>query len=179
MFAISSLGKKLLEKLQRKAYRSSYVAEHVKRGIAYQIRALRDQREWKQGEFSKRLGKPQSVVCRLEDPGYGKVSVQTLLEVAAAFDVALQVRFVPFSTFIAQTRDLTSESMKAASFDAETALSGRIEIRPLSEILAVGTVPNFDFGPNELPKPANTTTVVGGVKAVVHHRQSLDTACVQ
>src|SRR3954462_6877822 len=110
VFAIFNLGKKLLAKLQRKSYRTAYVAEHVRRGIAYQIRALRDQRGWKQGELSERLKKPQSVVCRLEDPSYGKVSVQTLLEVAASFDVALQVRFVPFSTFLAQTRDLTSSS---------------------------------------------------------------------
>src|SRR5437763_6444091 len=106
VFAISSLPKKLLQKLLRKGYRDAYVAEHVRRGIAYQIRALRDQRGWNQGKLSQKLGKPQSVVSRMEDPGYGKLSVQSLLEVASTFDVALQVRFVPYSAFLQQTRDL-------------------------------------------------------------------------
>jgi hypothetical protein len=44
VFAIFSIGKKLFDKLRKKSYRDSYVAEHVRRGIAYQIRALRDAR---------------------------------------------------------------------------------------------------------------------------------------
>jgi transcriptional regulator with XRE-family HTH domain len=116
MFTISSLSKKLMEKLGRKAYRAAYVGEHVRRGIAAQIRAMRDQRGWNQGKLSKELGKPQSVVSRLEDPSYGKVTVQTLLEVAATFDVALQIRFVPFSSFLQQTRDVSTRSMQVVSF---------------------------------------------------------------
>jgi transcriptional regulator with XRE-family HTH domain len=119
VFALSNVRKRLWEKLQRRAYRQAYLAEHVRRGIAYQIRALRDQRGWKQGEFSKRLDKPQSVVCRLEDPNYGKVTVQTLLEVANVFDVALEVRFVPYSSFVLNTRDVSSSAMHVPSFDDE------------------------------------------------------------
>jgi transcriptional regulator with XRE-family HTH domain len=121
VFAVSNVAKRLWEKLQRRAYRHAYLAEHVRRGIAYQIRALRDQRGWKQGELSKRLDKSQSVVCRLEDPNYGKVTVQTLLEVASVFDVALEVRFVPYSTFLLNTRDVSSSAMHVASFDDEPA----------------------------------------------------------
>jgi hypothetical protein len=95
------------------------MAEHVRRGVAYQIRALRDQRGWNQGVFSKELHKPQSVVCRLEDPSYGKATMQTLLEVANVCDVALQVRFVPYSLFLQNTRDVSSESMKVPSFEDE------------------------------------------------------------
>jgi transcriptional regulator with XRE-family HTH domain len=154
VFAIFNLGKKLLDKLQRKPYRAAYVAEHIRRGIAYQIRALRDQRGWSQGELSKQLGKPQSVVSRLEDPSYGKVTIQTLLEVASVFDVALQVRFVPFSSFLQQTRELSTESMKAPSFSDEMASKGAVnlKLKPLSEILLSGEIPNFDFRVGELPK---------------------------
>lgn len=116
MFAISNIAKKLLTKLKSKAYRDAYVAEHARRGIAYQIRALRDQKGWNQGKLSNLLGKPQSVVSRLEDPSYGKVSVQTLLEVASVFDLALQIKFVSYSTFLQQTRDLTAAAMQVASF---------------------------------------------------------------
>jgi hypothetical protein len=123
VFAISGISKKLLERLQRKAYRHAYLAEHVRRGIAYQIRALRDQRKWKQGMFAKMLGKPQSVACRLEDPDYGKVTIQTLLEVANVFDVALEVRFVRYSSFIRNTRDVSVVSMRLPEFNDDLGLS--------------------------------------------------------
>jgi transcriptional regulator with XRE-family HTH domain len=124
VFVISSIGKKLLEKLQRKAYRHAYLAQHVRRGIAYQIRAMRDQRKWKQGTFAQALGKPQSVVSRLEDPDYGKVTLQTLLEVANVFDVALEVRFVSYSTFICNTRDVSIPSMCVPEFKSDLGLLG-------------------------------------------------------
>jgi transcriptional regulator with XRE-family HTH domain len=118
-----STRKTLLEELAQKPYRDAYVAEHVRQGIAHQIRALREDREWKQGELSQALGKPQSVVSRLEDPSYGKVTVQTLLELASVFDVALQVRFVSYSSFLKQTRDLSKSSVKVAPFDKELGTS--------------------------------------------------------
>jgi transcriptional regulator with XRE-family HTH domain len=121
------------------------VAEHVRRGIAYQIRALRDQRGQKQGELAEELGKPQSVVSRLEDPSYGKVTVQTLLEVAAVFDVALLVRFVPFSSFLRDTRDLSSKAMEVPSFEDEAAAQPIVEITPQEEVLAVGNYSKIDF----------------------------------
>src|SRR5215813_10980158 len=124
VFAISKIGKKFLERLQKKPFRHAYLAEHVRRGIAYQIRALRDQRKWKQGTFAKFLGKPQSVACRLEDLDYGKVTVQTLLEVANVFEDALEVRFVPYSTFIYNTRDVSVASMRVPEFKDDIGLSG-------------------------------------------------------
>jgi len=124
VFVISSLGKKLLERLQRKSYRHAYLAQHVRRGVAYQIRALRDMRQWKQGLFAKLLGKPQSVVSRLEDPDYGKMTLQTLLEVANVFDVALEVRFVSYSSFVGNSRDVSVESMRVPDFKDDLGMKG-------------------------------------------------------
>jgi hypothetical protein len=151
VFGIIKLGAKLIERLKRPGYRAGYVAEHVRRGIAYQIRALRDQRQWNQGTFSKQLGKPQSVVSRLEDPSYGKVTLQTLLEVAKTFDVALQVRFVPFSEFLLQTRDVTSASMKVDSFSDELKKSFRpVVIRHFDVVRTSGELPQFDWNSGAL-----------------------------
>jgi DNA-binding NarL/FixJ family response regulator len=91
-------------------------------------RPMRDQRGWNQGKPSSELGKPQSVVSRLEDPSHGKVTVQTLLEVAA-FDVALQIRFVPFSTFLQQTRDVSTRSMQVVSFSDDFSAVSTEQIR--------------------------------------------------
>lgn len=108
---------RLFERLLRKPYRDAYVSENARTGIAYQIRALRMQRGWSQMELARRMRKPQSVVSRLEDPDYGKPSVNTLLEVAAAFDIALLIKYVSFPEFLRRTRDVSQQAMEADSFD--------------------------------------------------------------
>ena len=145
MLAIFDIGKKLFEKLRKRAYRRAYVGEHVRRGIAYQIRALREQRDWSKGKLAKALRKPQSTVTRLEDPNYGRVTVQTLLQVADAYDVALQVRFVPFSSFLRATRDLSTASMQVPSFEVE--MTAPLKIIPGSEIEAAAQIRIFKMDP--------------------------------
>lgn len=113
---IMSVTKKLLDKLRRKPYREAYVEENVRTGIAYQIRALREARGWSQKKLAEVLGKPQSVLSRIEDPDYGKLSLQTLLEVAAAFDVALLVQFADFPEFIQRMANVSPEALDKQSF---------------------------------------------------------------
>ncbi len=115
---IATLTKRLINKLSRKHYRDEYVAEHVRLGVSYQIRALREQRGWNQGKFAAELGKPQSVAHRLEDPEYGKLTVKSLLEIASAFDVALHVRFVDFEDFLRLNENVSPDALKVDSFDA-------------------------------------------------------------
>jgi transcriptional regulator with XRE-family HTH domain len=119
MFGKSDFQIKVWNKWRNKKYRDAYVSEHVRRWIAHQIRALREDpdRKWTQKELSDRMGKPQSGVSRLEDPNYGKMTVQTLLEVAAAFDVALVIKFVSFPKFASEIDDLTRAAMQVNSFD--------------------------------------------------------------
>lgn len=116
---IARLTNRLLENLNRKPYRDAYVGEHVRTGISYQIRAMRDLRGWSQKKLAEVLKKPQSVVSRLEDPDYGKPSVQTLLEIASAFDVALIIQFVDFPEFMKRTRDTSPGALAAESFEAQ------------------------------------------------------------
>ena len=122
MSGISNAPKSIWEKLRIKEYRDSYVASHVRRWVSRQIRVLREQpeRNWKQGELALRLGKPQSVVSRLEDPSYGNMTINTLLEVASALDVALIVKFVSFSRFKYELSDLREDSMNVKSFNNES-----------------------------------------------------------
>jgi len=112
-----TLSEKLIGKLSKKEYRDAYMDEQVRTWIARQIRVLREQRGWSQTEFARRCGKPQSVISRLEDPDYGKISLQTLLDLRAAFDVGLEVGFVDYGTAIKRCRDLGRGAMEVASFD--------------------------------------------------------------
>lgn len=113
---IAIVTKRFLDRLRRKPYREAYVEENVRTGIAYQIRALREKRGWSQKKFAEVLGKPQSVLSRIEDPDYGKLSVQTLLEVAAALDLALLVQFSDFPEFIQRMADVSPDGLNRQSF---------------------------------------------------------------
>jgi transcriptional regulator with XRE-family HTH domain len=99
----------------KKSYRDEYLATQVKGGIAYQIQALRAKAHLSQSEFGEKIGKPQSVVSRLESTEYGSLNVRTLLDVAAGMDVALLIRFVSYPEFFKWT-----ERMSEADLSVET-----------------------------------------------------------
>lgn len=103
--------------LDDKGYRDAYVDAHVKSSVAYQIRAIRESRSLTQADFAKIVGKPQSVISRLENTEYGKVTVQTLLELASAIDIALIVRFTEFTEFLYTYQDLSLDRLNAKSYD--------------------------------------------------------------
>jgi transcriptional regulator with XRE-family HTH domain len=116
---MSGFNSKLRDELGDAEFRHSYVAENSRRGLAYQIRALRESREWSQAEFARQAGKPQSNIHRWEDPTYGKFSLSTLIEIAAIFDVALQVRFVGFETLLDSVANLRPENLAVLSYEQE------------------------------------------------------------
>src|SRR5262249_18551523 len=66
----------LIEKFRDKAYRDSYIAAHTRRFLARQMRKFRGEKS--QVAFGDVIGKRQTVVSRLEDPNYGKWTLQTL-----------------------------------------------------------------------------------------------------
>ncbi len=101
-----------LAKFAKKAYRDGYLETTVRGGVAFQIRALRNKFGDSQEDFARRTGKKQSVVSRLEDPELGKASVQTLIDIAKASDVALVVRFVSYPEFLAQMADMSPDGLK-------------------------------------------------------------------
>jgi transcriptional regulator with XRE-family HTH domain len=109
-----------LERLSRKTFRDAYVRANVEQGIAHQIRILRQAKGWSQRKLAQRIrASGQSAVARLEDPSYGRFTLTTLLKLAAAFDVALLVKFVPYSKLLAETADLSPEALRAESFASE------------------------------------------------------------
>ena len=107
--------------LRRKAYRDAYAGEHVKTSLPIQIRMLREQRDWTQGHLAQEAGTTQTVISRLEDPNYGNLSINSLLKLAAAFDIGLLVKFIPFSRLLREFEDVSPKSLAASSFEAERA----------------------------------------------------------
>lgn len=112
---------KLLKKLRSsKEYRDAYVEEHINTGFTFQIKQMREERGWSQAELGKRAGMRQNAISRLEDEDYGSLSLKTALRLAAAFDVGLIFKFVPFSRLLKEYENLAPESLSCKSFtDAE------------------------------------------------------------
>jgi transcriptional regulator with XRE-family HTH domain len=117
-----STFKELWPKFKRsKRYREAFVAQHAKQEIGFQIRALLKQYDLTQAALAKRAGLTQGVVSRAADPSYGKLSIKTLLRIAAGFDVAFVGRFVPFSELPKWFDRIYSEPFNVASFEREDA----------------------------------------------------------
>ncbi len=108
---------RLALKLADKAYRNSYVAHQTRQFLARQVRKLRGDKS--QTEFGKSIAKPQSVVSRLEDPNYGKWSLQTLFDLAASLDRAVIVRIVDYPTFLRFTSDMTDAAARPEAYEQD------------------------------------------------------------
>lgn len=163
----------LLEKLRDSEYRRAFTSASVRRWIAMQIRGLRKREDWSQTQLGDAVGKPQNVVSRLEDPSYGKVTLQTLLDFAAAFDVALIVRFGTFGELAAQIADMSAAAMTVPSFDTElecvqlnTRLSDATKIAPGKGAYAAAEyqLPAGSNSASEAAAPNNNLTPVMGKK---------------
>ena len=112
-----------------KRARERFVESHLTNGIAYQIRATREALGWSQETLAETAAMNQNAIYRMESPTYGRSTITTLKRVAAAMDVALVVRFVPFSELIdwvsgtpRTNHGLTTSALAVAPFAVEEIL---------------------------------------------------------
>jgi transcriptional regulator with XRE-family HTH domain len=121
---------------------------------------MRDREGWSQQELARNVGMNQNAVSRLENPSYGKPTITTLKRLAASFDVALVVRFVPFSQLIdwvsgtpLEDKGLSNESLAPVSFGQESeVILGRIP----DNVSVVAQAAALQLGP--LPVNGRTTS---------------------
>jgi len=100
----------------RKTYRDARVASQIRNGLAFQIKALRDAHGWSQRDLGERVGMAQETISLLENPNYGKFTLRTLLRLASTFDVAILVRFGPFSELVNWESHLTADDLAPPSY---------------------------------------------------------------
>lgn len=109
--------------LADKEYRHIFVDESINAGIAFQIRELRG--EMSQADVAENMPGGTSAQGRISDyenPDYGKFQLGTLKRLAAAFDVGLIVRFVPFSELVDWASDLSPERIRPPGCENDTRL---------------------------------------------------------
>lgn len=115
--------RKLALGLQKsRSYRHKLVAEHIQRSPAIQIRALRESRRLTQTQLAQAAGVRQSWISDVEKPDREGFNLSTLKKLAEAFDVALIVRFVPFSQFTEWIDRLDEADLAPPPFDQDAAL---------------------------------------------------------
>jgi hypothetical protein len=95
------------------------VFERVRNSLPFQIRTLREQREWTQKILGSVADKPANVISRLEDPNYGKLTLKTLFELASAFECGLLIKFVPFTRLLREYEDVSPAALSAAGISDE------------------------------------------------------------
>lgn len=105
---------------QDREYREAYMEAAVEQGVAWQIRINRQQRGLSQKALASAIGTQQSAVSRLEDPEYGGQSLDTLMQIAKAFDCALAVKFISYSQLATEADRLTEGEQYARPFYLES-----------------------------------------------------------
>ncbi len=125
----TSLKKRLLGSFKTsKDYRHGFIEEKVRASLAAQIKAIREQRGLTPLEFAELLGKKESWVLQLENPDEVPPSISTLLSVAQAFDVDLNVTFGSFGDLLHGLDNLAPKPVDVPSFEDEAeSLETRIE----------------------------------------------------
>lgn len=143
-------SKAFIKQLDEKELRDEFVADQVRTRIALMIRTLREQeeREWSQTELGKRMGKPPNVVSRLEDPDYGKMSLQTLLEVASAFGLPLMVDIPEWDDWFRKMALSSKSVLHRQSFDADRFIS---QIETAESGIASGSIGQIDVRKEDVP----------------------------
>lgn len=120
---IDSIRAQLWEKMRgSKKYRHAFVAGHLSTNIAAQVQTMRESQpeSWTQKDLAEKTGMARARISLIENPAYDKLTLSTLKRIAFAFDVALIVRFAPFSELVKWVSDLSPEKMNAVSFDRDS-----------------------------------------------------------
>lgn len=134
----SARRQQIAESLKDKEYRDLFVAEHIDSGISFQVRAIRQDRGWSQKELAGRVGMTQEGISRLENTDYGKFTLTTLKRLASAFDVALEVRFVPFSRVIDWSVNLSPADLAVPDFAHDPSIEHGVELLPAAQTAVPG-----------------------------------------
>jgi len=134
------------QSLQDKEYREEYSSD-VGTGLAFQIRLLRERNGWTQERLAQLTNKRQETISQWENPNYGSYTLNSLKSLAVAFDIALLVKFAPFSELVEWNTSLTPERLAPPSFTEENA-TRQVTSRLSSESAkAIGGTEPFDgFG---------------------------------
>lgn len=162
MTTTSARRRQIVSSLRDKEYRDALVAEYINTGLPFQIRAMREDRGWTQKELGNRVGMAQETISLLENPNYGRFTLTTLKRLASAFDVALLIRFMPFSRLVDSVVGLSAEELAVPSFANDPGLEARTVLPGIASTAAA--TPPFESArvrPSSIAEACNSTYLTG------------------
>ena len=118
MSSKSGIKKRILSSKQS---RHALVSAENRNAIAFELKAMQDDRGWTQTQLADRAGMKQAIISKYMN-GYDNYSLTTLRRLGEAFDVALLVTYVPFSEFASRIADRSYESIAIVDAEHDTAL---------------------------------------------------------
>ena len=124
-------SKNLWDRFTDKARRRAFRRTHVGSFLALQIFKIRNDRELSQSKLAKMIGSTQPQISDWEG-SCETVSLQTLHKLADAFDVALSVKFVPYSELVREALIVPADRpVPAFDDDSPAAVSfGSVRVFP-------------------------------------------------
>jgi transcriptional regulator with XRE-family HTH domain len=112
---------KLVERLLKSAdYRHALWEEHIPSGIAAQVLEMRKERGWSQQKLGEKAGMAQARIHEIEDPDFetGR-NTETLIRLAKALDVVLEVHFISYGEFADRMTALSPETLGPLPFERD------------------------------------------------------------
>src|ERR1700722_19750402 len=109
--------------LGEKSERERYLRASLNVLIPSQIRALRLEEGWTQLQLGQEADMKQARISAVETPGAVKFNLETLVRLAAAFRVGLQVRFVPFSKMLDWENRFSQDDFHVMRIDEDKAFT--------------------------------------------------------
>lgn len=97
---MSSRSQIISKLLTERSSRESYLRAKLNQLIPSQIKALRLREVWTQEELGAKAEMRQARISAMEKPGEVAFTLETLIRLASAFRVGLQVRFIPHSELV-------------------------------------------------------------------------------
>lgn len=113
---------KTWQELKNKSYREAYTQEQPTIDLAFQIWSLRRSRGWTEAELAQKCGWSKVRQVKIETVGGDALTWKTLQKLAAAFDVGLLVKFVPFSELVEAEEAFDPNTFTVPSFDKDSLL---------------------------------------------------------
>jgi transcriptional regulator with XRE-family HTH domain len=126
--------------LSNRSSRESYIRAKLNVLIPSQIKALRLNRQWTQTQLGEESEMKQARISAMEKPGEVAFTLETLIRLASAFRVGLQVKFVPHSVMVKWENDHSQDAFNAIPIEDDKAF-----INPTTANLAIDIVPTGLF----------------------------------
>jgi len=119
IFSNVSSKAKLGQDVSDPEIRHLLVDAQIRQGLPLQLRAMREDRGWTQAKLAEKLGTTQNAISRFENPKSRPATIPTLKRIAETFDVALMVKFAPFSEFVDSVSNISEKSVSVPAYNSK------------------------------------------------------------